>query len=503
MRAFIFLLCTTVFSFNTVDSYSQQKIKIKKDMEMSIDEVFKVVSKQSKFSFLYPQELFKDAPKVNLKEGEILLNQLLTNIFSNGDTSFRLSDNNVIIVEKSDPKQLEIQKIKISGTVLDESGQPLPGASVVEKGTLNGVQTDFDGKFSLDVKNANAILEISFVGFETKDIVVTNQTELTITLLESTANLGEVIVVGYGTRKKATVTSAVAQVSAETFQDRAVANVTQGLQGAIGGLSITNSQSGGEPGAEQNINIRGLMTSNSTGTGIDNAEPLVIIDGAVMNINDINPEDIETVSVLKDAAAASIYGSRAAGGAILITTKSGKNMKGGMIVNYSNNFSYSTYTKWPDQANALDYAYAMNDALTNHNGRVWYTDERLGWIEQNMANPGSAPTLVPNSTNTSWDVTSGGLRGSGSTVWKDFLFHKWTQKSKHNLSIRGGDEKLNYYISGGAYFEDGLFKVAENNYNRYNLDAKIAAKPLKWLSLELLTKMTKSDAEFPWDPAYG
>ena len=300
-------------------------------MEMSIDEVFKVVSKQSKFSFLYPQELFKDAPKVNLKEGEILLNQLLTNIFSNGDTSFRLSDNNVIIVEKSNPKQLEIQKIKISGTVLDESGQPLPGASVVEKGTLNGVQTDFDGKFSLDVQNANAILEISFVGFETKDIVVTNQTELTITLLESTANLGEVIVVGYGTRKKATVTSAVAQVSAETFQDRAVANVTQGLQGAIGGLSITNSQSGGEPGAEQNINIRGLMTSNSTGTGIDNAEPLVIIDGAVMNINDINPEDIETVSVLKDAAAASIYGSRAAGGAILITTKSGKNMKGGIF----------------------------------------------------------------------------------------------------------------------------------------------------------------------------
>ncbi|WP_157972936.1 SusC/RagA family TonB-linked outer membrane protein [Aureibaculum luteum] len=512
MRAFIFLLCTTVFSFNTVDSYSQQKIKIKKDMEMSIDEVFKVVSKQSKFSFLYPQELFKDAPKVNLKEGEILLNQLLTNIFSNGDTSFRLSENNVIIVEKSDPKQLnelKNQKIPISGTVLDQSGEPLPGASIVEKGTLNGVQTDFDGKFSLDVKDANAILEISFVGFETKEIVVKNQTELTITLLESTANLDEVVIVGYGTRKKSTVTSAVAQIDAEVFEDRSIASVTQGLQGAVSGLVITNSQSGGEPGAQQNINIRGLLTSTGNDGGangnIVNSEPLVLIDGAVMNINDINPEDIETVSVLKDAASAAIYGSRAAGGAILITTKSGKNMKGGMKVNYSNSFSLSSPTQWPQQSDAVTYAHVMNDSRFNMTGQEnWYfSEEAIGWIQQNLDNPGSAPTTLSKNNDTDWVVNSGGLGGSAATDWKDFLFKDYAKKSKHNLSFRGGDEKLNYYISAGVYSEDGLFDVAENTFDRYNLDAKIASSPNKWLKFELLTKLQRSDAEFPWDPGFG
>ncbi|UMB52680.1 TonB-dependent receptor [Lutibacter sp. A64] len=395
------------------------------------------------------------------------------------------------------------QEKQITGTVKDSNGQPLPGVNILEKGTNNGVLTDFNGNYTLKLLNENATLAFSFMGFKTKEVIVNNQTTINITLEEDVASLDEVVIVGYGTRKKSNVTSAVAQVSAETFEDRAIANVSTGLQGAVTGLQITSTTSGGEPGATQNINIRGLMTS--TGSSISNAGPLVLVDGAVMDINDINPEDIETVSVLKDAAAASIYGSRAAGGAILITTKSGKSMDGGMKVTYSNNFSFSTYTKWPNQTDALTYTTVMNEAGFNNTGRnnVFFSEDAISRIEQNIANPGSAPTLVTKNNGLDWDVSSGGLYASGNTNWRDFLFDDLALKTKHNLSFRGGNEKLNYYISTGAYSEDGLFKVAENNFNRYNLDAKIAAKPTKWLKFELLTKLQRSDAEFPWDPSYG
>ena len=501
MRAFIFLLCTTVFSFNTVDGYSQQKIKIKKDMEMSIDEVFKVVSKQSKFSFLYPEELFKDSPKVKLKQGEILLNQLLTNIFSKGETSFRLSDNNVIIVEKSNPKQtkeVKSQKIPISGTVLDESGQPLPGASIVEKGTLNGAQTDFDGNFSIDVKDDNAILVITFIGYETKEIAVESQTEFTVTLLETTASLDEVVVVGYGTQKKVNLTAAVSQVGVEVFENRPVSNAVQSLQGTVPGLVISNSSTGGEPGTAANINIRGFLTSNANTTGtFSDANPFVLVDGIEMSLNDIDPEDIESVSVLKDAAAASIYGSRAAGGAILVTTKSGKNMNGGIRVNYSNNFSISQPTEWPESASAIDFAYAVNDARINNNQNPYHDDTDLANILSNMANPGSAPSISSNAAGTNWSYGSIGIDATGATDWDDIIFKDWASKQKHNLSIAGGDEKLNFYLSTGAYDEGGLLAVGKESYQRYNLDAKISAKANKWLTIELLTKVLKSNSDFP------
>lgn len=393
----------------------------------------------------------------------------------------------------------------IKGIVTDADGLPMPGVTVLEKGTTNGTMSDFDGNFSLRPSTANTTIVVSYVGYKTKEIKITNQTNLTISLETDVSALDEVVVVGYGTRTKTTVTSAVSQVGSETFENRAIQSVSNGLQGAVSGLQITNSTSGGEPGAQQNINIRGLMTTNDSGTGATNAGPLVLVDGAVMDMNDINPEDIETVSVLKDAAAAAIYGSRAAGGAILITTKSGKNMDGGMVVNYSNNFSFSTYTKWPNQPDALTYATVMNEAGFNNTGRenVFFSEDAIDRIRQNVENPGSAPTLVTKNNGLDWDVGSGGLYASGNTDWRDFLFSTFAQKRKHNLSLRGGDEKLNYYISAGAYSEDGLFKIAENSFDRYNLDAKIAAKPTDWLNFELLTKMQRSDAVFPWDPGYG
>ncbi|MBP0902954.1 SusC/RagA family TonB-linked outer membrane protein [Mariniflexile gromovii] len=426
-----------------------------------------------------------------------ILNSLIFLCFA---SVFAVNTNPIEAENKTDKSA---QQLQITGMVTDSNGQPLAGANILEKGTFNGVQADFDGKFTMRVSSQKATLTVSYIGFVSKEVTVNNQSSIAITLTEDVSALNEVVVVGYGTRKRTTVTSAVSQVGSEVFENRPVANATLALQGAVGNLVITTTANGGEPGAQPNINIRGLVTSSGDLGSVGNSSPLILIDGAEMDISQINPEDIETVTVLKDAASASIYGARAAGGAIIITTKSGKDMKGGMKVSYTNNFSISQPTIWPEQASAIDFAYTMNDTASNTGLSPYYTEEELGWIQQNMANPGSAPTLIPNSAGNSWDQSNFGLGATGSTNWKDFLFSSWSLRSKHDINFRGGDEKLNYYISAGTYNEDGLLATTTDTYSRHNLDAKIASKPNKWLSFELLTKATLAKLDYPWDQQFG
>lgn len=392
------------------------------------------------------------------------------------------------------------QQLEITGTVTDSNGQPLAGANVIEKGTTNGVQTDFDGKFSIGISSQKATLEVSYIGFTTKEVVVNNQTNLNIVLEENVSALDEVVVVGYGVQKKVNLTASVSQIGTEVFENRPVANTARSLQGAVSNLQITSSTDGGRPGSSPNINIRGFITSVGSTTGsIQDAGPLVLVDGIEMGLDQINPDDIKSVSVLKDAAAASIYGSRAAAGAIIVITKSGKGSKGKMKVNYSNNFSFSSPTIWPDSVDALTFAYVMNDARANINASPYWNDAALERIKQNMANPGSAPTLVDANNDGNWDVNALGLGTTGSTDWKKFLFKDFAESQKHNLSFTGGDKKLNYYISTGLYNEGGLLNFAGENYKRFTVDAKIAGKANNWLSFELLTKFLRSQDSYPWN----
>lgn len=388
---------------------------------------------------------------------------------------------------------------QISGVVTDADGTPLPGASIVEKGTINGTQSDFDGNYTISVADG-ATLVFTYIGFASQEIVVGGQTSINIALQEDTSILDEVVVVGYGTQKKVNLTAAVSQVGAEVFENRPTANAFRSLQGTVPGLQITNSSSGGEPGAPSNINIRGFITStgdDDAASSIVNAGPLVLIDGIEQSLNDIDPEDIESVSVLKDAAAASIYGSRAAGGAVLVITKSGKNSNGKMRVNYSTSVSFTQPTRWPKSASPINFAYAVNDARINNNQNPYHDETDLANILANMENPGSAPSITPNAANTNWSYTSIGIDATGATNWDEVILKKWAQRTKHNLSLSGGTEELNYYLSVGAYDEDGLLKVGDESFQRYNLDAKISAKPKDWLTLELLTKLRKSNTDFP------
>ncbi len=385
---------------------------------------------------------------------------------------------------------------QITGTILDSNGQPLPGVNILEKGTANGIQTDFDGNFTISVSTSNPILVVSYIGFKTKEVTISSQISLTIILEEDVSALEEVVVVGYGTQKKINLTAAVSQVGAEVFENRPTANAFRSLQGTTPGLVISNSASGGEPGASSDINIRGFVTSGGTGD-IGDAEPLVLVDGVEMSLNDIDPEDIESVSILKDAAAASIYGSQAAAGAVIVTTKSGKNSNGKIRVNYSHSYSITQPSIWPESASPINFAYTINDARTNNAQAAYYDETGLANIIANMANPGSAESIVSNAAGTDWDYGTIGIEGTGATNWDDVIMKKWAQRSKHNLSISGGDAKTNYYLSAGTYEEDGLLKVGDESYQRYNLDAKISSKVNNWLTIELLTKFRKSYTDFP------
>ncbi|PWJ57616.1 TonB-linked SusC/RagA family outer membrane protein [Dyadobacter jejuensis] len=503
----VFVLIS-IISFG--NSFSQVKLTVR-FKNASLKEVLNAIEAKTGYMFLYQDELLKGPKKINGNFNNTDLGNILKSVSKQTDVEFELKDKQIILSPKKAslsapikiPQTIEVNAdIELSGTVTDKDGVTLPGVGVTAVGSTRATITDVNGKFKLSVPETVTKLAFSFVGMKTQEVTIGRNVVFNIKLEEDTQGLGEVVVVGYGVQKKAHVTASVSQVGEEVFENRPVSNAVQALQGAVPNLQISNSSFGGEPGASPSINVRGFITSS--GGSIGEASPLVLIDGVEMSLADIDPDDIASVSVLKDAAAAAVYGARAAGGALLVTTKNGKSMNGGMKISYSNNFAISQPTLWPEQVDALTFAYVMNDATKNSGSTVpYYSDQQLEYIQQNMLNPGSAPTLVANSAGTAWDQNNFGLGATGSTQWKDFLFKKWASRSKNNISFTGGNEKLNYYLSTGYYNEGGLLKVGGESFQRFNMDAKIAAKPLKWLSFELLTKMLRSQDEFPWDYSQG
>ena len=280
-------------------------------------------------------------------------------------------------------RKTDVRVIQQSGTctgvVKDATGETVIGASVVVKGSTNGTITGIDGDFSLSNVPKGSVIVISFVGYQTQEVKWTGM-PLNIILSDDTKVLDEVVVVGYGTQKKVNVTGAVSMVGSDVIESRPVANVSQALQGAVPGLNLSTSSSGGDLNTSMNINIRG---TGSIGDGsVD--RPLILIDGIEGDLNSLNPNDVESVSVLKDAASASIYGSRAAFGVILVTTKSGK--AGKVKVTYSGDVRFSTATQVPKMANSLQFATYFNAANINAGGSNVFSDETMANIKKYMQN---------------------------------------------------------------------------------------------------------------------
>lgn len=333
-------------------------------------------------------------------------------------------------------------KRTITGTILDEKGESIIGASVAVKGTANGTITDIDGKFSLDV-NENDILAITYVGFLAQEIPVTGKSNLQITLKENAEMLDEIVVVGYGVMRKRDLTGAVSSIDSKSMQDKPVANIGEALQGRASGVQIINS---GAPGSNVSIRIRGIST-------INNSEPLLVIDGVPtdLSLNALNMDDVQTVDVLKDASATAIYGSRGANGVVIITTKKGKSGDG--VVSFSANWGIQNATSMPDMLNASQFASYHNDMIANYSG-----------TENLMQRPDFAdPTTL----------------GKG-TDWMDELFRTSTIQN-YSVSYSGGTDKSNYYVSAGILDQEGI--VTDTSYKRYTVQFNGESKVKPWLKL--------------------
>lgn len=379
---------------------------------------------------------------------------------------------NTLKIDNTD-EVVVLQKGKtIRGTVEDALG-PITGANVVIKGSTIGVITDIDGRFVLENVPSNAILQISFMGYVPQEVKVGNLTSFEIRLIEDTQMLDEVVVVGYGTQKKVNLTGAITQVTSKEMENRPVPKVTQMLQGVMPNVNITFSTA--QPGAGGSVQVRGRGSVNG-------GEPLILIDGVPGDINRINPNDVESVSVLKDAAASAIYGARGAFGVVLITTKNAKSGK--MSVTYNGFFATSKPTVSTDFITCGYESVMLNDEAfrrTTGNTYTRYTEEDYAELEarryDKVENP-ERPWIVVKNVNGK-DI----YNYYGNWDWWDFLYKDNQSSQSHNISLSGGDDKLNFLLSGNYYAQDGIMKVNTDKFTSYTFHSKINAQLFPFLKV--------------------
>ena len=356
---------------------------------------------------------------------------------------------------------MQAQEKNVSGTISDMAGTPLPGATITVKGTTIGVSTDFDGKYSILV-NENAVLTISFLGFVTQEISVKGQSTINVQLEESAASLDEVVVIGFGVQKKVNLTGSVATIDGDRLESRPITSVSAGLAGLLPGVSV--NQSSGMPG-----NDGGTIRIRGTGT-LNQASPMVLIDGVEGSLNDVQANDIANISVLKDAASAAIYGSKAANGVILITTKSGKS--GEPVVSFMSDMGWQSPTQLPDYLGSYDYALLYNEALVNGGKAPKFNNNDL-----ELFRTGTDPFGHPN------------------TDWQDLLYQGSGFLITNNLGVSGGSEFTKYRASINHQKQDGI--IQHTGKNEYNGRVNLTVTPKKWLTTNMNLSYTQMDREQP------
>jgi TonB-linked SusC/RagA family outer membrane protein len=381
---------------------------------------------------------------------------------------------------------LSAQTREISGKVFDAEQQPMLGVLVQLDGTTKGSITSDDGSFAFEVPSGDVVLNVSFMGFISQKIKVSaTQKSITVYLQEDAVLLDEAVVVGYGTQKKVNLTGSIAVVGGKDLEDRVAHSVTHMLQGSVSGLNITTSS--GKPGSTPDINIRGI-------TSINGAEPLILIDGAVGDLNRVNPNDVESISVIKDAAAAAIYGARAAFGVILVTTKSGAAKEGKATVRYSGRFGWEESTSSTDYENRGYWSvYMVNKFWKADSGTLYvnYTDQDmqqlLARVNDKTENP-DRPWVVE-------EVRNGRKQWVyyGNYDWWDMLFREKRPVQQHNVSLSGGSKDIKYLVSAAYDRQEGIQRAIPDVFNKYNMRSKLDFRINKYATLSNNTSFYASD----------
>ena len=515
LRIFIILFCTTVFGMSSGDVLSQNaKITVDKDQIVSIDAVFNLFRDQTNYTFIYSSDLFKNESMVQLRKGVIPANELLEKCLSNNGYNFKIKRNKITVF--TDTTSGTEQQLTISGLVSDTNGMPLAGANIIEKGTTNGVQTDFDGNFSIAVTDEDAILEISYIGFKTLEVPLEAQNNLVITLEESAASLDEVVVIGFGERKAKDITGSIATVNAEAIGKIDAVSPQYALQGNTAGVRVVNNS--GDPNEAPQIFVRGVGTFNG------DSQPLYVIDGQIFEpprasnedlisgqglntppnlFNLLNPNDIESLTVLKDASAAAIYGNRGANGVILITTKKGK--RGKPVVEFNSRSTFSNIPTY-ETLNTQQYIDLTNEMFANNlNPDITIEDELYGRNEASDGNRlvNRSPQFDPQSPFFISDPTT--------YDWQEDLVKRGAYSETYDAKVSGATDNVDYYVSGG--YLDQKQVLVGNNLERYTAAINVNADVSKWLKVGVNYKHTSQISELnntaelpdyaikaPWQP---
>jgi TonB-linked SusC/RagA family outer membrane protein len=442
------LLILAICLHSTASVWSQTTSISLKVNNTTLQELFLTIENQTGYRFFYNNDEVDVSQKVTVNVSDKPIGDILTQAFKDLPYSFREVGNKLILVERS-TNQMGVagsqQQKVVSGKVTDSSGVPIPGVTVLVKGTTNGTITNANGNYSLSNIPEKATLMFSFVGMKIQELVVGSKTTINVVLEEETIGIEEVVAVGYGTQKKATLTGSISSVKGEDIIKAPTSNASQMLAGRLPGL--TTIQRSGEPGADDAIlRIRGTNT-------LGDNNPLVVVDGVPgRSLSRIDPSSIESIAVLKDASAA-IYGSQAANGVIIITTKRGKDGKPKITINL--NQGYNQPTRIPEMADGSEYATLLNE-IDLYDGRTpRYTEE-----EVKRFTDGSDPWRYPN------------------TDWFSEVLKPWSAQNNMNASMSGGSENLKYFLSLGSKFEDGYYYNSVSNYKQYdfrsNIDGKIS-----------------------------
>ncbi|TKG95872.1 SusC/RagA family TonB-linked outer membrane protein [Puteibacter caeruleilacunae] len=465
MRVGIFLFFLGIIHCIAADS-SAQSAKISLEMkDAKLENVLTAIEQLSVYKFAYNRQALDLKQVVSVRSKDESLEDILNDLFEDTNIRYMVLDNQIILTTEKEAKQGERIE-KITGTVTDANGEPLPGVSVVVKGTTVGITTNIDGNYSLDLPEGASVVTFSFVGMKSQEIVVGSQKVINVKLEEDAIGLEEVVAIGYGVTTKASAVGAVSQVDVELIENRPVSKLTDAIQGALPGLTV--SRNTGQPGdASVGLQVRGITSVNSSGS--TSVGPLVLIDGVEGDINDVNPQDIASFNVLKDAAA-SIYGSRAAGGVILIETKRGTKERAKFKVSYTQTLKEATYI--PRKASPFQYYTMFNEMKTESGQTPLYTEENTF---QYLDDP-DAYVLVQGNKANFWPERTGlTYRGPLEDIF-------WDTGRQHiyNITTGGGNDKLSYYVSGSLLDEEGIFAYGPDDFRKYNfrfnLDSKLSKK---------------------------
>lgn len=446
------------------------------------------IESQTNYKFVYSSALTAANDRVTLQYDGSSIEALLDKLLNGKNVQYQRQGNTVVLT----PSNLAPVEY-VSGTVTDSKGDPVPGVAVVISGTSKGTYTDSNGRYSLAVDKGSEALEFSSIGFDSVSTPIGGRSTINVVLQDSSEFLEELVVVGFGTQKKVNLTGSVAVANAEDIEARPVPDLPTALEGLMPGLQVTKNS--GDIASTMNINVRGQGT---IGQGSSSA-PLILIDGMQGDINILNPEDVESISVLKDAASASIYGSRAAFGVILITTKHGREQK--TQVNYNNNFRFGDAIRVPQPMDSYTFSVFMNEAHFNANlGAHFSEDTQKNMIEYLKTGFKTEDgTIVFN---------RGGIPASGNQWGKPAydpynfayasvnVYDEMYERSfshEHNMSVSGGSDRVNYYASFGYMNQDGLLKPHKDGQERYSANVRLHAQINKWAVLEYTSRFIRTD----------